>query len=283
MQAAAADKSVCVVRLCARCLIVKSQCVQCRVQSAECCLRCGAMGGLLWVTSISQGGVGELCKWLQRVQWLAVAGPARFGPPVFPLLQGLLTLVDACARLARLARLSKSIQALQINQKFPTTKLITVPDVSQLGLVPALCGSCNRKPLQPLATSGLTRSCTAGFFPSCGPLRNSDSAAEGWIGLRWESCACCTCILTSFWAGEKIASALLLPLIVLSRLYRCIDNAVDGGPRHWACRCGRVSRRRGCHLDLHHDRVSDEGFILFIIVSLTSFFDPVSPKLSGEL
>jgi hypothetical protein len=37
-----------------------------------------------------------------------------------------------------------------------------------------------------------------------------------------------------FWAGERDASALLLRVIALSWPYSCRDNALDGGPKHWA-------------------------------------------------
>jgi hypothetical protein len=74
-----------------------------------------------------------------------------------------------------------------------------------------------------------------------------------------------------FWVGEKAASALLLRVIALSRLYSCIDNALvevrDIGPAGVDVLLGV-----GVILTyLNHARVSDRGLILFIIVYFLFF------------
>jgi hypothetical protein len=176
--------------MCESSAIVCALCDLCKMSNCE--SQVAVRRSRVAVTSISAGGVGEEAS-------ARCGGSERPGPPVFPRpgYQGpYLLFVTAC-------------QALQNNQKFHLLQPLPLlahqaSNVSQLGAVLALYGSCG--PLPPTAAGSLwlTPLWAAGSALGGGPLINSHSAAEGWIGLRWESCACCTCILTSFWAGEGL-------------------------------------------------------------------------------
>jgi hypothetical protein len=75
----------------------------------------------------------------------------------------------------------------------------------------------------------------------------------GWIGSH---VLCWTCMLTSFGQEKRCqtASALLLRVIALSWPYSCLDNARQGGPRHWACSSVDVFVRSG---RFHRDSEDD--------------------------
>lgn len=112
-----------------------------------------------------------------------------------------------------------------------------VSNVALLRVIMTLYGSCSRAP----TTIGvlwlpLSMGCntflsllTTEKFPFL-PRR----VGLGWIGSH---VLCWTCMLTSFGQEKRCqtASALLLRVIALSWPYSCLDNARQGGPRHWAC------------------------------------------------
>ena len=125
--------------------------------------------------------------------------------------------------------------------------------MSQLRALLALYGSCN--PLPPTAAGSLwlTPLWAAGSALGGGPLINSHSAAEGWIGLLWESCACCTCILTSFWAGEGLPVHCYSESLSYHGRTVVKNNALDEVRDIWACRSGRVPRGGSSHMFLTHE------------------------------
>jgi hypothetical protein len=96
--------------------------------------------------------------------------------------------------------------------------------------------------MQPSAPTVIARHLLTAAFSSlsCGPLMNSLFCRGGWDWVALGVMCVLYLHIDVFWAEETDASALLLQVIVLSSVHSCIDNALDHGLRHWACRSGRV-------------------------------------------